>query len=89
MNSFIDRLEQLREAYSVLDDPRGLIPEDENVYSSLSVKNAFGSFYKRLGVFIWNNLITNYNIDLVELCKEYNISSADEFCKTFLSYFKG
>lgn len=88
MNSFINELEQLRKDYAVLDDPRGVIPEDKDVYSSQSVKNAFGSFYKRLGVFIWNNLITNYNIDPVELCKEYNISSADEFCKTFYPILK-
>lgn len=88
MNSFINKLEQLRKDYAVLDDPRGVIPEDEDVYNSKSVKNTFGSFYKRLGVFIWNNLITSYNIDPVELCKEYNISSADEFCKTFYPILK-
>lgn len=85
MNLFVDKLEQLRKD---LGDSRGLIPEEENVFNSSDVIDAFGYLYKRLGIFVWNNLITNYNVDPVELCKEYNISSADEFCKTFYPIFK-
>ena len=85
MNSFVNKLEQLRKD---LGDSQGLIPEEEDVFNSSSVIDAFGSFYKRLGIFVWNNLITNYNVDPVELCKEYNISSADEFCKTFYPILK-